>query len=287
MATDLQGSIKSTFTADGTIDESYTYNSFGNAMTGELGEEQLFGYNGKPLDNDTGLYNYGFRDYQPVSGRFNTVDPIKDGLDWYGYCGFDPINYVDLLGLVNVDLVFLDMHDSRWGSDLIGNSADKVNEFGCYLMGFTSATNALTGNELLPTSINGPNNNFAAASGSMDTIQAAANQGLIKDYWTKGVQGDLSTKIDELNNESINYAVLAQTPYNDDGDLHWVGVNSGTTTLPGHGDTTYVNITGTSKNDSEDSRPDNWEFIESSGQSYIPTSAINQIHTYTKNKENS
>jgi len=31
----------------------------------------------------TGLYNYGYRDYSPHTVRFTTVDPIRDGANWF------------------------------------------------------------------------------------------------------------------------------------------------------------------------------------------------------------
>jgi uncharacterized protein RhaS with RHS repeats len=46
-----------------------------------------------------GLYNYGFRDYQPAVARFTTVDPIRNGNNWFCYVNNDPVNYVDLWGL--------------------------------------------------------------------------------------------------------------------------------------------------------------------------------------------
>ncbi len=49
------------------------------------------------------LYNYGFRDYAPVLGRFTTVDPIRDGGNWYAYCHNDPVNFIDPWGLVALD----------------------------------------------------------------------------------------------------------------------------------------------------------------------------------------
>ncbi len=45
------------------------------------------------------MYDYGFRDYSPVSARFTTVDPIRDGSNWFSYVVNDPVNYVDPLGL--------------------------------------------------------------------------------------------------------------------------------------------------------------------------------------------
>jgi len=49
------------------------------------------------------LYDYGFRDYAPRVARFTTVDPIKDGRNWYAYVGADPVNLVDPLGLASAD----------------------------------------------------------------------------------------------------------------------------------------------------------------------------------------
>ena len=62
-----------------------------------------FGYLGKPYNADTELYDYGFRDYSPEIARFTTVDPIRDGRNWYCYVVNDPVNYVDLWGLCGGD----------------------------------------------------------------------------------------------------------------------------------------------------------------------------------------
>ena len=61
------------------------------------------GYLGKPYDSITGLYNYGYRDYSPQTVRFTTVDPIRDGSNWFTYVNNDPVNYVDLWGLLASD----------------------------------------------------------------------------------------------------------------------------------------------------------------------------------------
>ena len=52
---------------------------------------------------DTELYDYGFRDYSPTIARFTSVDPIRDGRNWYCYVVNDPVNYVDLWGLCGSD----------------------------------------------------------------------------------------------------------------------------------------------------------------------------------------
>jgi RHS repeat-associated protein len=57
------------------------------------------GYTGKAYDVTTGMYNYGYRDYSPEVARFTTVDPIRDGANWFAYVNNDPVKWVDLWGL--------------------------------------------------------------------------------------------------------------------------------------------------------------------------------------------
>jgi RHS repeat-associated protein len=55
-------------------------------------------FTGKVLE-ETGLVYFGARWYDPEIGRFISVDPAEDGENWYGYCGGDPVNWVDPDGL--------------------------------------------------------------------------------------------------------------------------------------------------------------------------------------------
>lgn len=41
----------------------------------------------------------GFRFYDPEIGRLTQLDPIGDGINWYAYCGGNPLGYVDPWGL--------------------------------------------------------------------------------------------------------------------------------------------------------------------------------------------
>ena len=77
----------------------YDYDAYGTAYTGSFNGINKIGYNGKQYDSGTGWYNYGFRDYNPRTGRFTTQDPIRDGSNWFAYCNGDSVNFVDLLGL--------------------------------------------------------------------------------------------------------------------------------------------------------------------------------------------
>ena len=86
---------------------SVSYDIFGSPYqkTGSfLANDSLdFGYLGKPYNADTELYDYGFRDYSPEIARFTSIDPIRDGRNWYCYVVNDPVNYVDLWGLCGSD----------------------------------------------------------------------------------------------------------------------------------------------------------------------------------------
>jgi RHS repeat-associated protein len=96
---DLLGSVRSVTVETGTLEDRYEYDAFGTPYQGDLAKGMNLGYTGKPYDTATGLYNYGYRDYRPETARFTTLDPIRDGNNWFAYVNNDPVNYVDLWGL--------------------------------------------------------------------------------------------------------------------------------------------------------------------------------------------
>ncbi len=55
---------------------------------------------GKDYDEAAGLYYFNARWYDAELGRFTTEDPARDGLNWYIYCGNNPIKYTDPTGLL-------------------------------------------------------------------------------------------------------------------------------------------------------------------------------------------
>ncbi|MBC6712428.1 RHS repeat-associated core domain-containing protein [Treponema sp. Marseille-Q3903] len=101
--TDLLGSVRATTDNSAFETDTYAYDAFGSLVQGDLSGAKDLGYLGKQFDKATGLYNYGYRDYKPDVARFTTQDPIRDGMNWYAYCGGDPINYIDENGLEATD----------------------------------------------------------------------------------------------------------------------------------------------------------------------------------------
>lgn len=86
----------------GDIAASRQYDAFGSPFSSSGTWAGPFGYGGPygyQADTDHGLMLLGHRYYEPDTGRFLTRDPIKDGRNWYGYCGNDPVNSADPSGL--------------------------------------------------------------------------------------------------------------------------------------------------------------------------------------------
>ena len=104
LGTDILGSTRSVTDNHGVQESYYDYDIFGSPVAGDFTTGADYGYLGKPYDSLTGLYNYGYRDYSPQTVRFTTVDPIRDGANWFAYVNNDPVNYVDLWGLLASDL---------------------------------------------------------------------------------------------------------------------------------------------------------------------------------------
>jgi RHS repeat-associated protein len=107
---DIMGSVRGIRNEYGQLEERYEYDAFGKPYKGDLNNGVGLGYTGKPYDTVTGMYNYGYRDYAPEVARFTTVDPIRDGTNWFAYVNNDPVNWIDPWGLSASDKI-ITTHD--------------------------------------------------------------------------------------------------------------------------------------------------------------------------------
>ena len=91
------GSVRAVTNQWGSPLYMFDYDVFGTPLQ-DRPERFRHGFTGKEYDSWTGLYNYGFRDYSAMFGRFTSVDPIQDGHNWYAYVNSDPVSWLDPWG---------------------------------------------------------------------------------------------------------------------------------------------------------------------------------------------
>jgi RHS repeat-associated protein len=100
---DQVGSLRLVINASGNVIKRIDYDSFGNIINDTNPSFNVsFGFAGGLHDRDTGLVRFGFRDYDPETGRWTAKDPIFFGgrdIDLYGYVENNPINFKDPSGL--------------------------------------------------------------------------------------------------------------------------------------------------------------------------------------------
>ena len=78
---------------------------FGETMAEQLGSNYYntpYKFNGKELDEETGLYYYGARYYDPRTSIWLSVDPLAEkypNTSPYTYCNNNPINMIDPTGM--------------------------------------------------------------------------------------------------------------------------------------------------------------------------------------------
>ena len=88
---------------DGNITQYTAYLPYGELLVDEhsSSEDLPYKFNGKELDEETGLYYYGARYLNPTSSVWYGVDPLFEkypSLSAYNYCAGNPIKYIDVNG---------------------------------------------------------------------------------------------------------------------------------------------------------------------------------------------
>ena len=100
------GDVTEIYSDNGTLVGKYSYTAFGECIVkvneGGIAEKNPIRYRGYYYDEETGLYYLKSRYYDPVTGRFITIDDISyidpetiNGLNLYAYCNNNPISNVD------------------------------------------------------------------------------------------------------------------------------------------------------------------------------------------------
>jgi RHS repeat-associated protein len=103
--------------ADGTTLANYEYGPFGEVIraTGPMAKLNPFRFSTKYCDDETGLDYYGYRYYNPSTGRWIGRDPAGEdegGPNLYAILCNDPIDDLDCLGLVDYKF---EITEGGWG----------------------------------------------------------------------------------------------------------------------------------------------------------------------------
>ena len=112
---DSHGSVTALLDYEGIEQKTYAYNAYGKEQIfiAPAGSQSVlyqwkqetenghnpFRYCGEYFDEETGLIYLRNRYYDPSARRFTQEDPARDELNWYAYCGNNPVNYMDPWGL--------------------------------------------------------------------------------------------------------------------------------------------------------------------------------------------
>ena len=88
---------------DGNITQYTAYLPYGELLVDEhsSSEDLPYKFNGKELDEETGLYYYGARYLNPTTSVFLNTDRYREkypSLSAYNYCAGNPIKYIDVNG---------------------------------------------------------------------------------------------------------------------------------------------------------------------------------------------
>ena len=89
----------------GAVSANYEYGPFGELIraTGPMAKVNPFMFSTKFYDWESGLYYYGYRYYNPSTGRWPSRDPAQEmgGKNLYGFIANDGVNTYDLYGLLD------------------------------------------------------------------------------------------------------------------------------------------------------------------------------------------
>ena len=97
--TNGHGDVTAMVNPSGSITKTYTYDAFGVEQYPDPNDTNPFRYCGEYFDKETNSIYLRARYYNPGVGRFTQQDPaMADGMNWYNYCGGNPLSLKDPMG---------------------------------------------------------------------------------------------------------------------------------------------------------------------------------------------
>ena len=196
---DHLGSTSYITDSDGEVSQHVEYVPFGEVFIEELSSSAKLNtpylFNGKELDEETGLYYYGARYYDPRTSLWLSTDPMElkyPNVSTYAYCANNPVKLIDILGFEPTEEEAARMADYVYGNGNViltegwiesknnyGISMDhsgsgfKSQLFERTIDGVTEYTYAFAGTDF--TSLDDWGNNISQLLGSSEQYSIAMN----------------------------------------------------------------------------------------------------------------
>jgi RHS repeat-associated protein len=117
---DHLGSSSAITDANGNLVLRTVNSPYGSEVYNQGTGDVAYKFTDKEKDN-TGLDYFGARYYDPEVGRFISVDPAKDGGNWYEYCYDNPLKFYDPTGCSGILTIYSMQGDNTYGSFTFGN----------------------------------------------------------------------------------------------------------------------------------------------------------------------
>jgi RHS repeat-associated protein len=175
------------YDADGTVEQIINYYPFGapfaDPETVVDADLQPYKYNGKELDRMHGLdtYDYGARQYNPILARWDRMDPLCEkyyNVSPYGYCGGNPVRYIDPDG----KKIVMSQKNSQDYNLQYNNAINYLKEHGCSsLISYLEESPI----EITIEEIGSNEQNYTAIDLGVNKIGWKARQGLLTDLGYK------------------------------------------------------------------------------------------------------
>ena len=105
----------------GTEVNTYKYDIWGQLIESNETIPNAIRYNHEYYDEESGFYYLRGRYYDPSVRRFTTPDPAEDGINWYAYCGNNPVDYIDPSGYAKTVVTKKMGEDYFWTKYYSGN----------------------------------------------------------------------------------------------------------------------------------------------------------------------
>lgn len=241
-------------------------------------------FSGCQFDEETSLSYHWNRWRNEAGNSFISEDPIRDGSNWYGYAGQNPINFVDPNGL-EVETIISQYHMTNYDIEIPNSNGANVSSSGCAITLDANVSYSVGNTGITPETIAQNPSNFDS-SGRLNW-----NSPLPNGVTAERVDAPLTVaEFNNYQNSENHYHIGIQVQYTGSSETpssssHWVGANGIYTDVSGND---FFIISATSNYDSSMGTNPNgnnrgglgWQNIEGIG-TVVPVNRVTGYVVYS------